>query len=262
MRKYKNPPINELIIGVYFDQPLMRLRSEHIGLFWAEIRKDFPVVQQQPELSQPLVAQRLGLQLSIGGEPYPMPRFWLISEDETTLMQIQKNAFILNWRKQNSIYPHYESIKMLFDKYFQMFSLFVQKEIGCDAPKIQVAELTYSNLIQDSEYWSDASDTSALIPSLCIPDPGMPVEGSPDFNYLTSYKLDHDISLNVAVRTARKATDAQVRVLVIEFRALGALGDTTKPEADTWFNRAHDAIGRCFTSMTNPEIQRAYWQPE
>ncbi len=35
--RFKNPPINELIIGVYFHPPLARLRSEHIGLLWSRL---------------------------------------------------------------------------------------------------------------------------------------------------------------------------------------------------------------------------------
>jgi hypothetical protein len=37
--KFKNPPINELVIGVYFDGEVPSLRSEHIGLFWGEVKK-------------------------------------------------------------------------------------------------------------------------------------------------------------------------------------------------------------------------------
>ena len=91
--KYKNPPINELIIGAYFDQPIVPLRSEHVGLFWAEVRTKFPKIQQQPELSLPIMGPTLTFQIGLTDEPYPMPRFWLISEDDTILMQIQKNAF-------------------------------------------------------------------------------------------------------------------------------------------------------------------------
>ncbi len=121
--------------------------------------------------------------------------------------------------------------------------------------------MTYSNLIEAGEYWKDTSDTPLLIPSLSIPDPGMPIEGKPDFNYLTAYKLASDLALNLAVRSGRKATEAGKGVLVLEFRALGALGAANKAEADVWYIRAHDAIGRCFTAMTNPDIQRQHWQP-
>ena len=259
--KYKNPPINELIIGAYFDQPIMPLHSEHIGLLWAEVRREFPKIQQQPELSLPIVGPTLTFQIGLSDEPYPMPRYWLVSDDDTILMQVQKNAFIFNWRKRDTEYPHFQNVKASFDKYFNLYCAFLKKELGIDTPNIQVTELTYSNLIESSEYWAGTSDTPKLIPTVSIPNPGTPTEGKPDFNYLTAYKLASDLMLNVTVRSGRKATDAGKAVLVFELRALGALGSVSKVDADTWYNRAHEAIGHCFTSMTNPDIQREYWQP-
>ena len=91
--KYKNPPIDELIIGLYFDQPILPLRSEYVGLFWSEIRKEFPKIQQQVELSLPLLRPSLTFQVGLTDELYPMPRFWLISEDDTFLIQIQQERF-------------------------------------------------------------------------------------------------------------------------------------------------------------------------
>ena len=190
-----------------------------------------------------------------------MPRFWLVSEDETILLQIQKNAFLLNWRKRDSEYPHFESVKSSFDKFLEIYSVFLKRELSIDPPRIMITELTYSNLIEPTEYWQDTSDTSRLIPGISIPDPGVSLEGKPDFNYLTAYKLARDLSLNVAVRSGRKATDASKSVLILELRALGALGGAGKKDADAWYGRAHEAIGRCFTSITSPDIQQRYWQP-
>ena len=259
--KYRNPPINELIIGAYFDEPIVPLHSEHVGLFWAEVRKEFRKIQQQPELSLPLVGPTQTFQIGLTDEPYPMPRFWLVSEDDTSLMQIQKNAFIFNWRKRDAEYPHFEIVKSSFDKYFTLYLSFLKRVLSVETVNIQIVELTYSNLIESGEYWAEPGDTPRLIPTLSIPDPGLPIEGKPDFNYLTAYKLAFDLTLNVAVRSGRKATESGKAVLVLEFRALGALGAAAKTDADAWYNRAHEAIGRCFTAMTNPDIQSRHWQP-
>jgi uncharacterized protein (TIGR04255 family) len=259
--KYKNPPINELIIGAYFEQPIMPLHSEHIGVFWSQVRGDFPSIQQQPELSLPLVGPNMTVQFGITDEPYPMPRFWLTSDDGSILIQIQKNAFILNWRKRADAYPHFDNVKQKFDKYFDLFTMFIRSELKVEGINIQVTELTYSNLIEAGSYWESALDTPRVLPSLSILDVGV-AEAVPDFNYLTAYRVAPDLTLKVAVRTGRKATDASKPVLVFELRAIGALGVANKGDADRWYNRAHDTIGRCFTTMTNPDIQSNYWQEE
>jgi hypothetical protein len=152
-------------------------------------------------------------------------------------------------------------VKSSFDKYFDIYSYFLKRVLGIEVVNIQIAELTYSNLIESGEYWAEPADTPRLIPTLSIPDPGIPIVGKPDFNYLTAYKLASDLILNVAVRSGRKATEAGTAVLMFEFRTLGALGAATKTDADAWYNRAHEAIGLCFTAMTNPDIQRRHWQP-
>jgi hypothetical protein len=41
--KYGNPPINELVLGLYFDQPTP-MRAEYAGVFWASVRDEFPGV--------------------------------------------------------------------------------------------------------------------------------------------------------------------------------------------------------------------------
>ncbi|MCB0020660.1 MAG: TIGR04255 family protein [Anaerolineales bacterium] len=258
--KYKNPPINEVIIGAYFDQPVMPLHSEHIGVFWSQIRAELPNIQQQPELTLPIVGPNISIQFGMTDEPYPMPRFWLSSEDGSILLQIQKNAFILNWRRRAGAYPHFENVKKLFDRYFERFLAFLRTELRVDDVNVQVAELTYSNLVEPGSYWMTALDTPRLLPSLAILDVGAPADTVPDFNYVTAYRFAPDLTLNVSVRTGRQPTDANKSVLVFELRTIGALDAVGRAEADLWYERAHETIGRCFTAMTNPDIQRNNWQ--
>ena len=60
-RKFKRPPINELVIGVYFASEVATLQAEHIGIFWSSIRNEFPKIQQRPLLSAPNAAVLTGL---------------------------------------------------------------------------------------------------------------------------------------------------------------------------------------------------------
>ena len=71
--KYKNPPINELVIGVYFDRDVASLRSEYIGVFWDRLRDNFPVISEMPLLTRPI---NLFVDLPLI-EFSNMPRFWL-----------------------------------------------------------------------------------------------------------------------------------------------------------------------------------------
>jgi uncharacterized protein (TIGR04255 family) len=178
------------------------------------------------------------------------------------LIQIQKNAFLLNWRRGVSSYPHFDSVKRKFDDYYTMFCSFLSDELGAGAPAIQLSELQYSNVVESGEYWRDANDTQIVIPSIVLPTPGISVEGVPDFNYLTTFKHAPDLTLHFGARTGRVAADPSKSVLIFDFRTIGALSASGKPEADAWFERAHEIIGRCFISLTSPDIQSRYWRSE
>jgi uncharacterized protein (TIGR04255 family) len=49
--KFVNPPINELVIGLYHI-PVIELKAQHIGSYWDRIRDRYPLCeQQQPVIS-------------------------------------------------------------------------------------------------------------------------------------------------------------------------------------------------------------------
>ena len=110
---FEKPPINEVSIGMQF-APLPNLRSEHVGLFWNRLRGAFPNSQQ--------IAPLGGL-THMPPEVFPMPRFWFIAKDDATLIQIQKSAFLFNWRLRAEEYPRFERV---FEAYRKHRSAFIQ----------------------------------------------------------------------------------------------------------------------------------------
>lgn len=255
--KFKKPPINELIISTYFNPPIHGLRNEHIGLFWHSIKDEFPVVSQQPPIPN--------TNLTIEEEIFPMPRYWMISLDDTNVIQIQKHAFMLNWRHRDTEYPYYENIKPIFDKYYSKFQDFLVTEIQkteTNRPQIDVCELTYINTIESCDYWSGPGDVDKVIPSFSIPTIKPPPKAEPGYNCSFAYIIDDDLQLRVSVRNAQAAQHPETPVLVLEIRASGRIDPTNKSTADSWFDRGHQAISSCFLSLTNPDIQRKYWMRE
>ena len=257
--KFENPPISELVLATYFNPPIFDLKNEHIGLFWSKVRDQFPTVSQQAPVG--------GVEAfdSVGSEIFPMPRYWFVAEDEINLLQVQKNAFILNWRRRDAVYPHFhEHLKPTFDKYYSIFSDFVRQETDVAEIGIDLCELTYINTIQPCEYWSGPEDTSHVLPSFSVPAPGVETINSPSFNCTYAFIVTPDLQLRVTIRNAvstAKPAKPEEPVLIIGIGASGRLGQATKSEADPWFDRAHEAIIDCFVGMTNEEIQHKYWKP-
>lgn len=252
-RAFKNPPIDEVVVSSYFNPPLVNFRSEHVGLFWEKIKNDFPTVKQQVPVSigQDIIAE----------ECFPMPRYWFIAGDEISLIQIQKNAFMFNWRRRTgNEYPrYYENIKPAFDKYYGLFSEFVRTEVGTEELTIDLCELIYINTLEHCDFWVGPQDTGKVIPSFSILDPGIDASDSPSFNCNYFYRVSADLQLNINLRSGVKVQQQNAPVLAFEIKASGRLGGITKPLSDEWFQRAHDSINECFKHMTSPDIQKNYW---
>ena len=259
--RFKNPPINELVIGTYFDPQLLALRSEHIGQLWSRLRSEFPKVEQREPLSGGLGGQ--GVIMTGGDEFFVMPRFWFVSKDKINLIQVQRNAFLLNWRRREQQYPHFtEHLKPNFDRYFAIFEEFLQEDVGVTDLRISHCELTYVDIIEPCDYWKGPQDTSNLIPSFAIPELGLGNDTTLAFNCSYGYAHAANMHLHVVVRIAESAKDPESLRLVLEFKALGPLGGVPKSDTETWFVEAHDAIVTLFLNMANKEVQHKYWIPE
>lgn len=244
--KLSHPPVNELIIGIYFNPPLLDIYAHHVGLLWQALRTRYPRIEQREPLN--------GMFVEAPNELWPMPRFWLTSHDETHLVQLQRNALILNWRRRNADYPSFEPVKAEFDRVYEAFLAFV-RGINPEVPlQIERAELAYVNMVEPCEYWKSAADTEAVIPSY-VPLAG----GSPaGFNTQQSTSVDTVTSITTGVRVGIRVQDS-TPVLNFDIRVVGSLGNAPKDVADVWFNKAHELTGKTFQGITNPDIRQRYW---
>lgn len=249
--KFKNAPINELVIGVYFSPHLDKLRAEHIGLFWSHIQKKFP----RSSNAVPIGGEILG----IGPEDiFPLPRFWFISEDNSTLIQIQRNAFLFNWRKREDDYPHYKNVKKEFDENFLEFEIFLKSSLEIDEVYIDSCELSYINTIQESDLYHGISDIKNIIPSFDFPDTGMGVPKS--ILSRTYYQPTENIRLGITIqdRVLKEKQKEEQSVLYFEMKASGKPPKSNKREADLWFEKAHEVIGECFLKIISPEAKEKW----
>jgi len=212
--KFKNPPIHELVIGARFAPQLRALRSEHIGLLWSRLgRKDFPNVHQKPPLGVPTPSET---------EFFPMPRFWLESKEEDKLIQVQKDAFLLNWRKRESEYPSFAGkLKPEFDRCFEIFEAFVHEDVNEPEIRIEYCELTYLDLIRPCEYWGGPKDTRNVIPSFVAPTCVTALDSDASFDCSFFFDVAPDLRLQVGIRVVEDGGDPPSSLLALEFGARG-----------------------------------------
>jgi len=254
---FKNPPINEVSIGMQF-APLPNFRSEHVGLFWNRIRTAFPNSQQNFPLVDVGQVGQLG---QMPTEIFPMPRYWFISKDDATLIQIQRSAFLFNWRLREDEYPRFERVFDAFRRHRSNFIQFLKEDLGATRIEQAKYQLNYVNLFEGVPYWSGAEEVPKIVPSFAFVDPRLQGAKPKDFNYTTIFQMEDDLSLNVVVRSGLNSVTGK-KVLVLEFEASGTHSRFEAEKADGWYQRAHTVIAESFVALTDPKIQEQYWIPK
>jgi uncharacterized protein (TIGR04255 family) len=144
---YEDPPVNEVVIGIQFEPTT--LTGAHVGLFWEELRGEFPQTSEQPPL-EPKIEAFEGSRFSAPTFQFASwraSRHWLISADEVHLIQIQADRLFYNWRRgpHNAPYPHFEAIQERFWNIAEKWSAFLKKEE--QILRLTQWEVTYINHI-------------------------------------------------------------------------------------------------------------------
>ncbi len=254
--KYKNPPINELVFGVYFDREITQLRAEHIGLFWSRIKKEFNSSNQNAPVPRPLVAGEFINQLKL--EFMQMPRIILNSEDNSFVLQIQQNAFFFNWRRRENVYPHFENVRDKFNSIYLKFLNFLNEE-NIEVPNIQMMELYCVNLINVCEYWNGIDDTTKVIPNFKNLYSSKVNEDYVGFNYSTTQKIEKNFNLTTTIRSDQSSINPGEPALIVELRMLGVRDQDDDNYLSFWFEGAHKKINASFINLTDSDIQNKHW---
>jgi len=148
---YGNPPIDEVAISVQFPS-VDGLLQPHFGLFWSQIRAQYPRVETQPRIEGPIESLDISTPPQLQQIQIPLiplsGRTWYISEADDFLVQLQDTRFVQNWRKRAEMYPHFEAIASRFWSGFDTLRTLLREE-GLPKPVVQQVEINYINWIPD-----------------------------------------------------------------------------------------------------------------
>jgi uncharacterized protein (TIGR04255 family) len=134
---YERPPIDEVVLGVQFHR-MLGFSQAHVGLIWNEIRDRYPRTEDQPPIVQLAPGQLPMLPITLGGSG--LFRVWMISGDDTRVLQVQNDRILHNWRRRGAAkYPRFEQLVKEFTEQFNRF----ERLIGPCA--LEGLEVTYIN---------------------------------------------------------------------------------------------------------------------
>jgi uncharacterized protein (TIGR04255 family) len=183
--------------------------ASHLGLLWERVRSEYPACQEVAPLTP--VLERFGGEATVHFEftdVPPLPRVWYLREDETGLIQVQRDRFLHNWKKvlPSDEYPRYHTVIRQFEDRLRDFERFVtEQKIG--EIKLAQYELTYVNHIPRGDKLQSLADVGRLFPDFAWqPREGRFLPHPNGINWRTITDMpDRMGRLHAAIRTATRS---------------------------------------------------------
>jgi len=249
--KFRNPPVVEVACGVSFNS-IQGLDIQSVILLRDEFKKRFPTVEQH-EILPVVIEEENTLRIDSSG----IPRMWFISNDNTRIIQLQGNRFLLNWRRfprtSNDPYPRFPGVYGDFSQLYTQFQQFVRRR-GLGSVEPVQYEMTYVNYVESVI----GADSAPALPDFAwrvgdqryLPPPLA-------FDWQTSF-LVPDVPGRMHVRI-RPPADGEADAAVLEITVRGR-GGASKQSQDRWFNGAHEVAVLGFQDLTSEAIRQKWGQ--
>lgn len=150
---FLNPPLVETALSVQFDE-LADFRTSHFGLFQQYSEGRFAVGEDLPRLPPvfEVFPRSAGLgfpMVQVGPAAGPSRVMFRDASDESFLVQVQPDRFVLNWRRSADAKPYgrFAAVRDRFLKELAHFGAFCDHEqLGSIAPNL--VEVVYVNHIE------------------------------------------------------------------------------------------------------------------
>jgi len=154
---FERPPINEMVLGVQFNQP-----PGYNSLNAADVRQlyhaEFPHLEEHSPLAPAFetfgtrYVANVYTNISINLTPVlSHSRYWFVGSPKNELIQFQPDRLLHNWRKvgrQGGVYPRFDAIVAKFERELRdlekLFMRYGSNELG-----INQCEISYINHIVD-----------------------------------------------------------------------------------------------------------------
>jgi uncharacterized protein (TIGR04255 family) len=258
---FANAPVNEVALSAQLE-PISGFSAVHFGLFWEQIRSEYPRVEDQAPLGELNTGDPVQVRLQVIDTP-PLPRVWFVDESESRLIQLQVDRLAANWRRQKGQeYPRYETIRPRFvDAWRALDQLLATNGLG--PLRAEGCEVSYYNPLEPGMVWADPSQLAAVV----APWSGVHTDDylppASDVHFSARYPMTSgDVSgkLTIEASPARRVPD-DTAMLLLNLQAVGEPPTADLDGVLTFLDAAHEWVVRGFRSITTPEMHDA-WEVE
>jgi uncharacterized protein (TIGR04255 family) len=255
---FEDPPVVEVALGVQF-RPIPGLRPVEIAGLREQWRAEYPVVLDQPPLAPAIEQATSGAhttQLVFG--PALQTRLWFLSEDQSSLVQVQHDRLTVNWRKLDGIpYPRYPAVREKFGRSFNDVQEFVtDRDLG--PLDITQVEANYINRIDtDDEGRGHLEGILRHWSSLAGHHLGDPEEARVAMVFSVPAVGTPPVRLYVECAPAQQVGQAPVLLLTLTVRGAPLTSDVAS--ALQFMDDAHAHIVHSFAELTT-DAMHEHWR--
>ncbi len=265
--RFRSPPAVETLQGVFF-RPLPKFTSVQQGLLWAKhFRSEFPIVEEKPPLEH--IEERFGEALAWPStirwklsDRSESPRLWARSECGDHVIQIQRDAILTNWLKQDAPneYYHYEKRRVDFESKLRAVGQFLSKEQLGELEPLSCL-MTYINHlpIESPSDESSAAEEAFTFWRNATTENWLPKPDQLAIN--VSYPMPENSGrLHIQISPAIRSQNSEHQTLLpFELTVRGQPSLKTIEGALEWLDLGHEWIIRGFVDITNPRMH-AKWE--
>jgi uncharacterized protein (TIGR04255 family) len=260
--RFRKPPVSEVAVGVQF--PAL-LNPVHLGLYYHRVKARFPKLQVHAAIppsfetfgEAPTVT--FSIQMPLGLQQ----RMWFLSEDENSLIQLQSDRLIFNWRGGSSAspYPHFEAVYGEFVKAFDELETLAKAE-GITGIAVNQCEVTYVNPLPSASTEVPMSEPEKIF-NIWTDARGAEWKEPPeDLSFTVRYRLNDGEGKPIGRLTVALSSLVSVPQISpgfqLQMTARGVPKGEGREGVAAFHDHAHQAIVRCFAAITTPEMHKLW----
>lgn len=251
---FERPPVAETALGVVF-APISRWTLLHFGLFWDKVRQNYPTTEVRTAAGPGELRFSAGEGVDFNAFPV---RTVFVDSSGTQLIQVQRNAFIRNWRQteQTTDYEHYENVRPLFERDWKVFQGFLDEE-SLGGVEVVQCEVTYINHLVRGKEWETFGDVSRIFRVWSGGKVG-DLRASQMVSFMTAYELPNNTGrLQVTVQPGIRKSDSK-EIIQFVLTATGKPASSNLSDILKWLDIGHVAVVTGFKEFTTPDMH-SYW---
>lgn len=260
---FKQPPVDEVALSFQFP-PISGFTIAHFGLFWQQVRSDYPRFEVQGPIDN--VTEQFGpgaaftRQVGIALLRTPEVRGWYLDQSGNRLIQVQHDRFVTNWRKLSGseTYPRYPDLRARLDAQWRRFCEFLDTE-KLERPKINQCEVLYVNHIEYGAGWKGYGELDKVIAALATPRAKNRFLPEPErMSMNVVYALEENAGrLYVSFNPVLRSRDGK-EVLQMTLTARGAPKSSSAEDVFAWLDLGRKWVVRGFADFTTDTMHTVW----